>query len=154
MYQKGCIMEGTNSERQNEPSGPIPTPKDDILASSLLIIDPSVLNESLSMFSRHLGAECPFIDTEILTNHFNRNGQDDNLDSHTLIYTVCCLGARILPHEKTSAKIDTLVHYVYKLLSLNDLRVSRLTTVQAYLMLSIYELGAGNNTKAWVLSGG
>lgn len=105
------------------------------------------------MFFRHLNAECPFIDETALVQDFTRNKHMGKFWSYPLLYAICLLGARISRDPQVSATVDPLKRCVHKLLSFKRLQSPHITIVQAFFCLALFEFGAGNNSKGWLLSG-
>jgi hypothetical protein len=155
MYQKYCITDDIDDEEEEEEgqTSSILTEYSDIRLSRIFKIDDLVFNAALSLFFQHLNAECPFIDGPTLLGDFFHDNYKGKFWSYSLLYAICCLGARISPNPNVSKTADSLGRCVNEMLRIRSLESPHATTVQALLCLAYVELGAGNNTNGWMLSG-
>ena len=152
IYQKYCITDEADEDKEEQTSS-ILNEYSDFRLSRIFKIDDLVFNSALSLFFRHLNAECPFIDGPTLLGDFFHDKYKGKFWSYPLLYAICCLGARISPEPNVSKTADSLGRCVHEMLSIRSLESPHATTVQALLCLAYVELGVGNNTKGWMLSG-
>jgi hypothetical protein len=154
IYQKYCITgEVDDDKEEEEQTSSILTEYSDIRLSRIFKIDDLVFNAAISLFSRHLNAECPFIDGPTLLGDFFHDIYKGKFWSYSLLYAICCLGARISPDPNVSKTADSLGRCANEMLNIRSLESPHATAVQALLCLAYVELGAGNNTNGWMLSG-
>lgn len=157
IYQKGCFKEpchdgGGEHNDGDGPSFPFRT-VNDVHVSGIFQLDRAFLQTSISLFLRHITAECPFINSTSLFDDLTRGEDIEQRWSYPLVYTACCLGARLSAEPHVVQAGNALQLSAHKLLSLKRLQSPSLSTIQALTCLSLYEFGAGNNTKGWLLSG-
>lgn len=103
-----------------------------------------------------------FIHRESFLTDFYKSKNDIKVSitycSEELIYALCCLGSvglkdMVLPGIKKPAEqfYQLARNLIFEKLRINQ--YSSIVMIQSLLALSIYDLGRGNNTSAWLLSG-
>ncbi|KAF4552534.1 Fungal specific transcription factor domain-containing protein 12 [Elsinoe fawcettii] len=116
-------------------------------------IDGHLIKQALSQFFINSYPQYMFIYREAFLADYFEDVHQSKYWSLPLVYAVCALGAaqsdRAEVREKTAlfAKCAQEIVYTY------ELDRPRITTVQTLLCLAFHELGQGNSTQGWILSG-
>lgn len=72
--------------------------------------------------------------------------------STELVLAICALGSR-MSSDKELARNTTQYYNEAKMLVLNRMDKAEISTMQAFLLLALYDISNGNNTSGWMLSG-
>lgn len=94
-----------------------------------------------------------FIDRECFIQEFEQNPTDSEFCSPALIYACCAIGALMSPDPEICATSASYAESSETLLKADNLTMSRITTLQAMLVLAYYHFGRGRLSKGWMLSG-
>lgn len=94
-----------------------------------------------------------FIDREAFVKEFEVNPIDSEFCSAPLVHAGCAIGALMSPEPGIKALAAGFAELAESYLTSHGLSNPRLTSVQALLCCAYYEVGKGNLSKGWQLSG-
>ncbi|KAL0935437.1 transcription factor [Colletotrichum truncatum] len=94
-----------------------------------------------------------FIDREAFISEFEENPVDGDFCSPPLIYSAAAIGALMSKDPEIRAKADAYNANAQNILMNEGLNAPRPTSVQALLCCAYYEVGRGNISRGWLLSG-
>lgn len=117
---------------------------------------PSVFRECVSLFFKWMySTSFLFIHRESFLYFFLSNEINCELVSMELIYAISCLGARISPDHQIRCQADEFYKKARDLVLEpgNIIKESSINKLQTLLCLALYDLGRGELTSCWLLSG-
>ncbi|KAF4448448.1 proline iminopeptidase [Fusarium austroafricanum] len=152
IYQKGCVEEDSKSANRNNLVFSLPADStSDIHLSGMFRLDESILKEGLMCFCRYLNASCPSIDEKAMWQGYYHQKYGGHFWSYPILYALCCLGSKMSENQGIVDAAPTIARQVHKMLKSSPKQ--HIVMIQATLAMALYELGAGNDTEGWLLSG-
>jgi hypothetical protein len=125
----------------------------DLRLASALGIDTALVNESLALFFTQQYPQFMFVYREAFLSDYFTSEHGGKYWSFPLLYALCALGAVHSSEPQTRKKAFLLAKCAEEILITHELGRPSFTTVQALLCLGFHELGHGNSSRGWLLSG-
>lgn len=94
-----------------------------------------------------------FIDREAFVQDYQRRSFDSQFCSAALINAVCSIGALMSPNPDIRKRASYYSHQAIDMIMNHGLVTPHTTSVQTLLCCAFFEIGAGNLSRAWLLSG-
>lgn len=94
-----------------------------------------------------------FIHRESFLDEFLSPDKSQGYCSEELVYAIAALGAKCSPSEDLRVLAQTFFETARNKILTNQICIPQINTLQALLCLSLYELGEGNASASWMLSG-
>jgi hypothetical protein len=115
--------------------------------------DSHIVAECVALFFRWHYPHCMFIDRdEFLTDYLKDSGSG-KYSSPALKYSICALGALMSTNVKIRCLADKFSIAAIRTLESESLLDRQDTSIEAILLCSFYQIGSGDFSKAWMLSG-
>lgn len=118
-----------------------------------LNITDDIITEATSLFFQYQYSQCMFIWYEAFLDDYCENRYGGRYWSYPLLYSICALGATMSSEAEVKGKGDLLFQVAREMLDNQGLHPPNITAIQAYLCLAFYEMGRGNHSRSWLLSG-
>lgn len=120
---------------------------------STLTIPKIVFIECIALFFRWQHPYCSLLDREAFLLDFNSAARFGEHCSPRLLYAVCALGSSMSHDGNIKGLAGIFFSSAEQELMNGMLCDTSVMTSQALLLCAVYELGKGNYSKAWMLSG-
>ncbi|EXJ78727.1 hypothetical protein A1O1_09129 [Capronia coronata CBS 617.96] len=116
-------------------------------------IDDALINTSLSLFFLHQYPQYMFVYREAFLADYLGHTHGGKYWSFPLVCAICALGAAHSKDPKVRERTSILAKCAQEIIVTHGLASPQPTSVQALLCLAFHELGQGNSTLGWMLSG-
>ncbi|KAI1847281.1 hypothetical protein JX265_013994 [Neoarthrinium moseri] len=112
-----------------------------------------VTAECISLFFHWQYPQFMFIDREAFILDYQRRSFDSQFCSSALVNAVCSVGALMSSKPDVKQRARLFAQTAVELVMSHGIATSHTTTVQTLLCSAFFEIGAGNISKGWLLSG-
>jgi len=109
--------------------------------------------ECVALFFRFHHPQCKIIDRDMFLVDYSQPSYARKTSSLAVEYSICAMGALMSPDMNIRDLADVFVTAAIRELDSATLLSPSESSIQALLLLSCYEIGKGNFSKAWMLSG-
>jgi transcription factor-like protein len=116
-------------------------------------LTPPLVNESLALFFTQQCPQFMFVYREAFLSDYFTSEHGGKYWSFPLLYALCALGVVHSSEPQTRKKAFLLAKCAEEILITHELGRPSFTTVQALLCLGFHEVGHGNLSRGWLLSG-
>ncbi|EXJ86750.1 hypothetical protein A1O3_03704 [Capronia epimyces CBS 606.96] len=116
-------------------------------------IDDALINTSLSLFFLHQYPQYMFVYREAFLADYLGHTHGGKYWSFPLVCAICALGAAHSKDPNVRERTSILAKCAQEIIVTHGLASPQPTSVQALLCLAFHELGQGNSTLGWMLSG-
>lgn len=110
-------------------------------------------NQCIGLFFHWQYSQFMFIDREAFVQDYQRRSFDSQFCSSALIKAVCSIGALMSPDPDLRKRASYYSQQAIDMVMNHGLVTPHTTSVQTLLCCAFFEIGAGNLSKAWLLSG-
>ncbi|KFY26563.1 hypothetical protein V493_04018 [Pseudogymnoascus sp. VKM F-4281 (FW-2241)] len=116
-------------------------------------VDGHVIAECVALFFRWHYPQCMFVDRDKFLLGFLNHSYTSKNSSRSLEFSICALGALLSPEKPIRDLAGSFYDAAVRSLESGGLLEPQESSIQALTLCSFYQIGQGNFTQAWMLSG-
>lgn len=116
-------------------------------------VDGHVVAECVALFFRWHYPQCMFVDRDKFLLGFLNHSYTSKNSSRSLEFSICALGALLSPENPIRDLAGSFYDAAVRSLESGGLLEPQESSIQALTLCSFYQIGQGNFTQAWMLSG-